>query len=1299
MTLKMNANDIDQWFSGKRRKAQEKLPELIRRLVTETVPPEHLKALRIPSGDQIGLPGYDGLVESNLENHSFVPMGNSVWEYSTSDVPSRQAKENIEKRKANPQGIDPSENTFIFVTPHNWTKKRDWVKSRNRNNTWHDVVVIDCVDLEQWLGQAPATERWLARSMGIAIEGIRNVDEYWQEELNARYRDDIPTDLIVGGRVEASEQVVTWLDTDDRVLRIEGETVEEAAAFFAAVIQGLPEPNQESITSRCVFIHIPEVVDQISSLNTPHFIVALTPEVRGRAFTRAKENSSFRIVEPLPKPANSDLPRKPALILGPIQWEACHKTLREMGYPELKARKFATESKGSPNAVLWMVAEEHDIPIEWAKGPTGFDLIPLLFCGQWDTQCVGDLEIIERISGLSPQEVDHILAEWATPNGPFIKRLSIWDWIAWPYAWQRLSSFINRAHLERLCEVALKVLSEPDPSLELEPQQRYVAAIYGKQRRYSDYLREGLVDTLTLLAVNNHTIEGSSGQEISDRIVFMLLGGEQYPLKTSWLSLSYLLPQLAEGSPNSFSRSLDILLDDSDAVSAMFAPEGFLTASGRHTGLLWALERLAWSPHYLTRVVLALGRLAIKDPGGNLANRPINSIKEILLPWYPQTAANVQDRLVAIGMLFLNFPEIAWQTAISLLPNDKLISSSTSMPKWREWKPEGDIRPTTQEYWSFMEALVNKMLACANHSGQRWADLVAAYPAIRLGNPALGDSVMAALQALESEKIDDQEKMILCDALHKVISHHKQFPEAEWSIKAPDLQPLEELCDRYQPIDTVDKYVRLFAMWPEIGFPDTDWQEHEKILAQLRSESARSIFSEKGVEGFFELAGRAERPDNVGHAAASIDLDEISEATLLQRALGLAPTREGFPPHLRMGWGYVQGKFQQIGFVWVDRITSSHEIKWDANKLCNLSIGLPTNSDTWRLLSHWGKETEHLYWQRAYIRIGMNKAGDTPHAITQLMEAGRPYHAIEQAYLGCWIRQKDGTGQAVLPVSTELLIDLLMKAPYSDPTQEWPTPTYASLPIHVEILLDLLEHNGVGTDILAKIEWLWLQVISGRKRGFKAIHEEIVKSPALFVDFLKEVFNAEGAPVRELTETEQQKVQQATHFLINWHKVPGVSEEEPTKPEFEGDITFSKGNVDPEVLFTWIKEAVELAEKYGRKQVCLSRIGQLLAYSPAEPDGIWPCVEVRDLIENMREIDPEDSMADGFVTGVYNKRGAHFRGKGGDQERLLEKKFRGFAAPLNAKWPRTASLLDRIAQKYQQEAKYNDERALLDEFE
>jgi hypothetical protein len=70
------------------------------------------------------------------------------------------------------------------------------------------------------------------------------------------------------------------------------------------------------------------------------------------------------------------------------------------------------------------------------------------------------------------------------------------------------------------------------------------------------------------------------------------------------------LPTLAEASPGSFLDAVDTGLDNG-GLNAVFDPQAESTpfASPTHTGLLWALEALAWSPEHLGSATLAsLGR-------------------------------------------------------------------------------------------------------------------------------------------------------------------------------------------------------------------------------------------------------------------------------------------------------------------------------------------------------------------------------------------------------------------------------------------------------------------------------------------------------------------------------------------------------------------------------------------------------------------------------------------------------------------------------------------------------------------
>ena len=84
-----------------------------------------------------------------------------------------------------------------------------------------------------------------------------------------------------------------------------------------------------------------------------------------------------------------------------------------------------------------------------------------------------------------------------------------------------------------------------------------------------------------------------------------------------------------------------------------------------------------------------------------------------------------------------------------------------------------------------------------------------------------------------------------------------------------------------------------------------------------------------------------------------------------------------------------------------------------------------------------------------------------------------------------------------------------------------------------------------------------------------------------------------------------------------------------------------------------------------------------------------------DLVERLAINDLEH----GIESGVHNKRGAHCRAKGGEQERKLVSKFHGFSQNVRSKWPRTAAMLERIADSYEREARWHDERDAFEEFE
>lgn len=69
-----------------------------------------------------------------------------------------------------------------------------------------------------------------------------------------------------------------------------------------------------------------------------------------------------------------------------------------------------------------------------------------------------------------------------------------------------IAGVVTAADLDRYFTVARMVLGEDDPALDLEEDQRWAASIHGKTREFSSAFRQGISETLVLLAVHGQQL-------------------------------------------------------------------------------------------------------------------------------------------------------------------------------------------------------------------------------------------------------------------------------------------------------------------------------------------------------------------------------------------------------------------------------------------------------------------------------------------------------------------------------------------------------------------------------------------------------------------------------------------------------------------------------------------------------------------------------------------------------------------------------------------------------------------------
>ncbi len=1253
----VTANDIKEWTATKKREAEETLPQLIKKLVYASCKP---KSIDIQSGDSIAIGGWDGILETE-EGNKFIPAGKSGWEFGTDSKVKQKADDDYKKRTQKPKPLILEESTFVFVTSRHWTKRDSWAHEKKSEGKWKDVKGMNAETLQLWLEHCPAVNRWFANLIGKRTSYLWDIEQAWSTLSNVTELALTPA-LFLNARDTEKKNLLERLDGRASVLCVKSQSKKESYGFILTVLM-----QEDKYTSRTLIVKNQDAWDWVMDFDHSLILIPenFTPIGIGGAI--AKGHHVIMAIDNLNSTESTiELNRMPR--------QNRIDAIKSIGLPDGKAEQVYRETKGYLEPILRnkMLSPRDFSTPEWVGKVNSDVLFSVLFASEWNTNNPNDKEIMASLSGLGYDEFERNVIELSKQPDPPVRFVGdIWQVISKVDMWLRIASRIARPHLNRFGQVSKEVLKDSDPSFDLAPEKRFMASIKGAVPQYSTNIKSGIADSLALLSAYGDDYADHVGSEkMSDLLRWwtrQIFEGN-FEAK-AWYSLGGCLQSIAEAAPDEFLTALEEAMIGSDPViKGLFLAEGNGVFGGcPHSNLLWSLELVSWNSQYLPRVSSSLARLSEIDPGGTYSNRPFESLKNIFLGWINNTRATHLERLQIIkNVLVSQFPDITWKLMISLLHGNTHMTSGMHKPKYSEWAEGVDRKVSKCDYFEYNVAMVEILFREAyKNIGKRLPDLLANFGSY---NEEQQEVFLTKLTEIDANSLDNDYREEIVRKIREILSHHREFPDANWAWSEELLEKLENIYHHFELADIIKKNSFLFDdNWPMLIKPtkrkEISYEERIKIIESNRTEVLEEIFDAMGIEGISELALSCNYPGTIGFALFQSKFSE----QVIPHVLGWLGCCEG--PLNLLAKSYISAKSHK-DWDWAKRILDENN-EWDNDKKTALLLSLPVEGKTFDLVEKQGNDVQHKYWYG--FKNYFYEKGKVPYVARKLLENNRPLAAVDVVAQILW--GKNETDK----LENSLIADILIKIA-TDPSD---IDTVSIQNVRYDILkaIEFIQIRAdLPPEIIAQIEWVYLKLFRFTEFTPQYLYEKVAREPSFFVQLVAWVYPRQVGkdPKEDLSEElKKQRAETAWELLDTVSVLPGR----------EG------ASINTDVLNEWVDRARKMLVEVGRLKTGDNHIGMYLTRCPEGSDGIWPHEAVRNVIERVRSVELER----GVQIGRYNSRGITSREpfEGGQQERKLTENYEENAKKIEFIQTRTAGILRDLARSYGKDAKRIDDKVEL----
>ncbi len=1124
---------------------------------------------------------------------------------------------------------------------------------------------FDASDLEQWLEQSVPAQTRMREFLGSPAQDVATLYQIWQEWANVT-EPELPEKLFTPAAERHREQLEKWLNAPPaEPFVVTADSILEALAFLNCAMGRVGE-SCSGAHERAVVIRSLAAFRTIAGISSNFVAIVASPGVE-KALAGLHRKTHTIIVR-----GRNSVTGNASIALGLLGHEPFREALRDTGLDDARIAQLARESVRSPTVLRRRLAQVEGVKTpDWANDEKAArSMIPFMLAGAWDSSAEADKQILHCLTKELDEDTERTVARLQTLEEPPVWSIDHFRGVVSKIdALYAAHPILTKQDLEDFLFAAEVVLSEEDPALELPEDKRWAAELYGKSRDHSSALRQGLCDTLVLLAVHGNALVGDRlGIDLKAGVrgvVHSLLAASTASM---WLSQKNDLPQYAEAAPDTFLAIVEADLNSEDPqVAALFAPaDTGIFGDCPRSGMLWALELLAWEPERLVPVTSILAKMCAWKIDDNWANKPLGTLSAIFRSWMPQTAASLGERKRALEFLVGRFPEVGWQVCLEQLGPGPAYGDCSNRPRWRTDAHDAGEVTTIGEAREGRLHAIRLVLEWPSHDVRTLGDLVERLEALE---PNHRIQVWDLVSDWNGREPTDDQKAVLRERIRRCVLTRRG---RHLDLEDADRNHARQACALLESRDPVTRHQWLFlSHWvdesaDELEDEDLDYDKREKRIASQRHGALLEVWAKRGTDGIMDLCRSGNASSVVGWHMAGIRAGVREAADFVQEIM----PEEANELRERLEQ-CVSGFLARLEMPVRDAVLSELLVRLevDEDACVRLLRCAPFDGGTWQHVDRLPERLKRCYWTEVVPCWRRHDASETATIVDELLKVDRPRAAFHAAHMDWQLMES--------PLLIRLLTEVATNG--AEPPADYRIDGH-----YVAKALDTLEQRGDTTrDDLARLEFLHIKALDRSDHGIRNLEAKLAETPALFMQALAHSFRRNDGGVDpaewQVQPDNREAVASAAHALLTGaSRIPG------TGPD--GSIEFRE-------LTDWLEQARALAREYGRAEIGDQKIGQLLSRCPRGADDIWPCEPVREAVDAIGSQD----IATGMLVGIRNARGPTWRGEGGSQERELAEQYRSWAREVAFECPFVARMLEQIAASYDQDARMWDNQDRVSE--